>query len=93
MAEPITTDELARLIQQEFTSIHGEIKDFRAEVNQRLGEHDRRFEVIDQKFDAIITVLKGIQDEIKDLKKDTYGELADLRIRVARLEDKVGIKS
>lgn len=62
MAEPMTTDELARLIQQEFAAQSGNINQRFDVVDKRLEDYNRRFDAMDQKIDAVVEVLKGIQN-------------------------------
>ncbi len=70
--------------QEEFTAIRGELAELRSEVKQG-------FAAVDGHFDALTTVLADIRDDVKDLKRDN-AELIDLRLRVVRLEKKLGLE-
>lgn len=92
-------DKLARMLQREFTAIHKRFD----ETNARLDVTATRkeFELLKEDvsilrkdmgtgFMGIIQTLKAIQEELKDLKGLDV-EVASLRIRLARVERKVGL--
>ena len=72
-----TIDELARMSQKEFTSI-------REEMNENFEAVGKRFDGVDDQFE---TVHKGI-GEIKNLIQN---EMGNLRERVEKVEETVGI--
>ena len=77
--------------QEEFTAIRGELAEVRSEMKQGFAAVASRFDTVDGHFDALTTVLADIRDDVKDLKRDN-AELIDLRLRVVRLEKKLGLE-
>ena len=73
-----TIDGLARMSQEQFTSIQ-------SEMNEKFEAVDKRFDGVDEQFE---TVHKGIT-EIKNLIQN---EMGNLRERVEKVEETVGIK-
>jgi predicted nucleic acid-binding Zn-ribbon protein len=74
-------------------------KQFRADVDQRLGTVDKRFDTVDKRFDAIdgrFEKLDARFEKLEDKLSDRHDELVaeirraaalhDLTIRVAKLE-------
>jgi hypothetical protein len=84
--------KLARMIQREFASIHKRFdetasKQDLAPLREDLGILRRDTE---EGLRAVTGSLKAIQEELKDLK-GMDAELTALRLRVARVERKVGL--
>jgi chromosome segregation ATPase len=66
----MTIDDLARLMQEEFSGI-----------NKRFDGVDKRFDEVDERFDGVETRLGGVETELAEVKsdvkwmKDNSGEL------------------
>ncbi len=73
----ITIEELARMSQSEFTSIRNEMK----EGFDTVG---RRFDRMDEQFDSLTQVVLGIKDMIES-------DTTQLKERVTRVEETIGI--
>lgn len=88
MSKDITNEELARMTQKEFAELHNKIDtkvgDLRVEMNQKFEAVDEKFEGVNQQFDRVFT---GI-DEIKDLLVTEVGQVKE---RVTRIEETIGI--
>ena len=85
-------DKLARMIQREFASVHKRIDEVASKqdvVRLREDQGILRRDT-EEGFSAITSALKAIQEELKDLK-GMDAELTTLRLRVARVERKVGL--
>ncbi|MBI2048866.1 MAG: hypothetical protein HY434_00750 [Candidatus Liptonbacteria bacterium] len=89
-------DKLARMLQREFAAIHRrfdetvtkkELESLREELKEDVATLRRDMEV---GFLGIIHTLKAIQEELKELKGLGI-EVASLKVRLARVERKVGI--
>ena len=84
----MTIEELARLTQEEFISTHKEIGDLKTEIREG-------FVGMENKFDSLTTIIMAVRDDLKEIRRntaETQVELIDIRRRVARLEEKAGIK-
>ena len=84
--------KLARMVQREFATIHKRFdetasKQDLAPLREDLGILRRDTE---EGLRAVTGALKAIQEELKDLK-GMDAELTALRLRVARVERKVGL--
>ncbi len=73
----ITNDELARMSQSEFTSIRNEMK----EGFDTVG---RQFDRMDEQFDSLTKVVLDIKDMIES-------DTTQLKERVTRVEETIGI--
>ena len=92
-------DKLARMIQREFAAIHkrfdetasrGEVVSIKEGV-ERLREDMEIFRKdTAAAFLAVTHTLKAIQEELKDLRGLDL-EVASLRVRLARVERKIGL--
>lgn len=81
----MTIEKLAQMSQGEFVAI-------RSEIREGFDVVDRRFNAVDNKFDALVEVLREMRDDIKEVKGGTltiHEDYAELRARVERLEKKV----
>ena len=73
----ITIDELARISQNEFTSI-------RSEMKEGFDTVGRRFDRMDEQFDSLTKVVLDIKDMIES-------DTTQLKERVTRVEETIGI--
>ena len=83
----MTIEKLAQMSQHEFVAI-------RSEVKEGFNAVGRRFDATDNKFDALIEILKTMRDDMKEVKEGTltiHEDYGELRARVSRLEKKVGL--
>jgi hypothetical protein len=86
----MTLDKLAIMIQEGFMATAKDLIALTERVTlveERLNAHDKEFNNMHGKMDAIFLELKEIRKEIKEA--DTRGDVADLQIRVSKLEKKV----
>lgn len=82
--KPITLDELARMMQKEFSDIHQEFK--------QVHEMDKLF--VDE-FDRIRSDIQDIKTTLGPLVRliaQQEREMSDITIRLNRVERKVGIR-
>jgi len=77
MSKKITIDELARMSQSEFTSIRNEVK-------EGFDTVEKRFDRMDEQFDSLTKVVLDIKDMIES-------DTTQLKERVTRIEETIGI--
>lgn len=94
----MTIEKLARMSQQEFTAIRGEVKDGFAKVGERFGKMEEDIGIlrrdVESGFNSVGEVLKLMREDLKEIKTNvitTHEDYAELRARVERLEKKVGV--
>lgn len=81
----MTLDELARIAAEEFASVRAEMRTGFEELRGEFREFAKR---TDSSFEVLTDILKSIRDGFG--RHDA--ELTKLRLRVARIEDKLGLK-
>jgi len=97
----ITLNELARMIQGEFTAVRDEVRTGFEAVHEEFGtvysilkRHDDEFvrvhEEMETGFSRVALILKSIQEDMRRVKEMEI-EMVDLRNRVERLEARLGI--
>ena len=84
MSKNITTYELARMSQNEFTAVHGEIRDLRSEMNQNFEAVDKQFDRVHEQFDSLSKVVLDIKGLIEN-------DTTQMKDRVTRIEETIGI--
>ena len=87
----MTLDTLALISQKEFLAIHGEIVETKRELKEDITLLRRDTEA---GFSSLAEILKEIHADVKDIKSDVitaHEDYQELRIRIDRLEKKVGI--
>lgn len=80
----ITNDDLAQMMQNEFAVIHGE-----------FAKNNQMHQLFVDRFDRIDSDIKDIKGNLGPLFKMVSmqeEEISDIRLRLARVERKVGIK-
>jgi len=94
----MTLDKLGQMSQREFLSIHEEMGEFREEVKGEFGRVHEDIQILrrdtEAGFGTLAEILKSVRADLKDIKSDvaTVNEdYRELRIRVERLEKKVGL--
>ncbi len=81
---------LARMVQREFASLHKRFDEVSSDIGGLHEDHGILRRDAEEGFRAITGVLKIMQEELKELK-GMDAELTTLRLRVARVERKVGL--
>lgn len=84
----VTMDELARMMADEFSGVHGEMKTGFKEVHERIDELDERLSgqirVLDQKITIVNTNVLALQfdyrkvvNRIENLELKTFGSIQE----------------
>jgi hypothetical protein len=90
--EKINLEKLARMVERGFAASSRDLQDFRAETSRDSEATANRFSGVLNRLDAIEQHLVFMRTEMKDLQRDTHGEIIDLRDRVIRLEKRAGLR-
>ena len=91
MSDKITTEELARITQKGFTAVHGEIADLRTEMNKKFEAVDQKLEAVDQKLEAVDQQFNRVFTGIGEIKDLLVTEVGQVKERVTRIEETIGI--